>query len=129
MAGIVVFATRSGFLSTLSHEMRTPLNGVIGALEILRRTGLSVEQSEAVEIATQSSEALLVHINDVLDFSKMEAGRLKLTSEAFDLRKLVSSVLDIVTQQAAARDNHLGSEMIGEVPAFVRGDAIRVRQV
>jgi signal transduction histidine kinase/DNA-binding response OmpR family regulator len=128
-AANVAIATRSRFLSTMSHEMRTPLNGVIGALEILRRTGLSVEQSEAVEIATQSSEALLVHINDVLDFSKMEAGRLKLTSEAFDLRKLVSSVLDIVTPQAEARDNHLGSEMIGEVPAFVRGDAIRVRQV
>ena len=88
--------TKSNFLSTMSHEMRTPLNGVIGALELVSRTGLDKEQSELVDIALQSSEALLVHINDVLDFSKMEAGKLELDWKPFDLNGLVKSVLDIV---------------------------------
>ncbi len=121
--------TKSNFLSTMSHEMRTPLNGVIGALELVSRTGLDKEQSELVDIALQSSEALLVHINDVLDFSKMEAGKLELDWKPFDLNGLVKSVLDIVATQADARGNRLESEWKGAVPRYLVGDRIRVRQV
>ena len=121
--------TKSNFLSTMSHEMRTPLNGVIGALELVSRTGLDKEQIELVDIALQSSEALLVHINDVLDFSKMEAGKLELDWKPFDLNALVKSVLDIVATQADARGNRLESEWKGAVPRYLVGDRIRVRQV
>jgi PAS domain S-box-containing protein len=120
---------KSNFLSTMSHEMRTPLNGVIGALDLVSRTGLDKEQSELVDIALQSSEALLVHINDVLDFSKMEAGKLDLDSKPFDLNALVKSVLDIVATQADARGNRLESEFKGTLPRYLVGDRIRVRQV
>ena len=121
--------TKTRFLSTMSHEMRTPLNGVIGALEILRHTKLDGEQIEAVDIAMESSDALLVHINDVLDFSKMEAGHLRLVAKPFNLKRLVKSVIDIVAPQATPRDNRLYSEFIGNLPSHLVGDAMRVRQV
>lgn len=120
---------KSNFLSTMSHEMRTPLNGVIGALELVSRTSLDKEQSELVDIALQSSEALLVHINDVLDFSKMEAGKLEFEHKPFDLNALVKSVHDIVATQADARGNRIEIDRAGELPRYLVGDRIRVRQV
>lgn len=120
---------KSNFLSTMSHEMRTPLNGVLGALELLSDTGLDDKQTELVNIAHESSDALLVHINDVLDFSKMEAGKLTLEPAPFDLGRMVASVLHIVAPQADHRSNKLVSELVGELPTKLDGDKIRVRQV
>ena len=120
---------KSQFLSTMSHEMRTPLNGMIGALDLLARTKLDADQSHFVETALQSGEALLVHINDVLDFSKMEAGKLELEPAPFNLRHLIDSVLKIVAPQAEARGNALGREIGDDVPPFVVADPVRVRQV
>lgn len=120
---------KSGFLSTMSHEMRTPLNGVIGAMELLRLEQLTVRQSKLVDLAMQSSEALLVHINDVLDFSKMEAGKLELVPAPFDLRKLVNSVVDIVKPQAGNGGNRIAAEVSDELPQGLLGDRIRLRQI
>ncbi|MFA5952459.1 MAG: ATP-binding protein [Hyphomicrobium sp.] len=120
---------KTTFLSTMSHEMRTPLNGVLGALDLLSETGLDEKQKELVNIAHESSDALLVHINDVLDFSKMEAGKLDLVSEPFELARLATSVLHIVAPQAEHRNNRLISELNGELPTKLDGDRIRVRQV
>jgi PAS domain S-box-containing protein len=120
---------KSGFLSTMSHEMRTPLNGVIGAMELLRLEQLTVRQSKLVDLAMQSSEALLVHINDVLDFSKMEAGKLELVPAPFDLRKLVNSVVDIVKPLAGNGGNRIAAEVCDELPQGLLGDRIRLRQI
>ncbi len=120
---------KSQFLSTMSHEMRTPLNGMIGALDLLAKTKLDSEQLQLVETALQSGEALLVHINDVLDFSKMEAGKLVLEPAPFNLRHLVDSVLKIVTPQAEARSNTLHRDLGEEVPRWIVGDAVRIRQI
>lgn len=120
---------KSQFLSTMSHEMRTPLNGMIGALDLLAKTGLEPEQRQFVETALQSGEALLVHINDVLDFSKMEAGKLVLEPAPFNLGHLVDSVLKIVAPQAEPRNNALVREIGEGTPHYVVGDAIRVRQI
>lgn len=120
---------KTSFLSTMSHEMRTPLNGVLGALDLLGETGLNEKQKELVHIAHECSDALLVHINDVLDFSKMEAGKLQLEMAPFELPRLVASVLQIVQPQAAHRGNQLKSELVGALPIKLDGDRIRVRQV
>lgn len=121
--------TKTQFLSTMSHEMRTPLNGVIGALDLLSRTVLAPDQKRLVETALFSGEALLVHINDVLDFSKMEAGKLELEPAPFDLPNLIETVLRIVEPQAAARDTKLTCKVSTDVPRVVVADAVRVRQI
>ena len=120
---------KTQFLSTMSHEMRTPLNGMIGALDILARTRLDTEQTQFVETALSSGEALLVHINDVLDFSKMEAGKLVLEPAPFSLAHLTDTVLKIVAPQAEVRGNVLARDIGGDVPAWVLGDPIRIRQI
>lgn len=120
---------KSNFLSTMSHEMRTPLNGVLGALDLLRETGLDEPQRELVSIAHESGDALLVHINDVLDFSKMEAGKLDLEVAPFDLAWLVTSVQHIVMPQADSLGNRIEADLVGELPTKLNGDRIRVRQV
>ncbi len=120
---------RSRFFSTMSHEMRTPLNGVIGSLELLRGHDLVPEQRELVEIATKCCDALLAQFDDVLDFSKIEAGKLELNPVPTDLRELVSSALAVMTPVAAHANTKLHCEFIGEVPAAIVGDGIRIRQV
>lgn len=120
---------KTRFLSTMSHEMRTPLNGVIGALELIGGTTLTKEQTELVDVAIEASEALLAHINDVLDFSKMEAGKLELVPKPFVLMHMVQSVRDIIATQAEAAGNRLIMQEIGTLPTVVVGDRMRLRQV
>lgn len=120
---------KSGFLSTMSHEMRTPLNGMIGAMDLLRLESLTERQKDLVDLATQSSEALLVHINDVLDFSKMEAGKLELIAKPFNLSKLISSVVDIVMPQVRHGRNKVRTEISPEIPIGLVGDQVRLRQI
>lgn len=121
--------TKSQFLSTMSHEMRTPLNGVIGALDLMMDTPLSADQRMLLETAICSGEALLVHINDVLDFSKMEAGKLELHPAAFDFPKLVESVVRIVEPQAKHRNSSLSTKVGATVPKLALGDEVRLRQI
>lgn len=120
---------KSRFLSTMSHEMRTPLNGVIGALELLSELPLNREQTFYVDTAMQAGEALLAQINDVLDFSKLEAGKLELVAEPFSLVQLSRSVLGILDPQARKRGNILSLDVGPGVPETLKGDAARLRQV
>ncbi len=120
---------RSRFFSSMSHEMRTPLNGVIGSLELLSGYELDGEQRELVEIATKCCDALLAQINDVLDFSKIEAGKLELNPEPLSISDLVSSALTVMAPVAMHAQTTLRSEIIGEVPELIFADGARVRQV
>lgn len=120
---------KSRFLSTMSHEMRTPLHGIIGALELVNRTPLTADQRQFVQLAEKAGEALLVHINDVLDFSKLEAEKLELTKEPFDLVRTLRAVKDIIRSQAEHRKNVIELDIEPDVPRHVIGDPTRLRQI
>jgi two-component system sensor histidine kinase RpfC len=117
------------FVSTVSHEMRTPLNAIIGMLELLRDTPLSVEQAQMVKTVDASSRAMLGLIEDVLDFSKIEAGKLTVATEAFDLYALCNSAMQVLRAQAEGKGLAFVSHVMPDVPPKVRGDHGHLRQV
>lgn len=120
---------KSQFLANMSHEIRTPMNGVLGLAALLRQTPLTPKQQRLTDTIVRSGNSLLDIINDILDFSKIEAGKLELEHTDFHLRLLVDDVLELFA--APAHQKHL--ELIGDiadtVPAFVKGDPARLRQV
>jgi signal transduction histidine kinase/DNA-binding response OmpR family regulator len=120
---------KSQFLANMSHEIRTPMNGVIGMLEVLNRSSLDAAQRRFVGIATGSAEALLRIISDILDFSKVEAGKLTIHPVEFDLRALIEDIGEMLAPQAHAKRVELACWVSDDVPAWVRGDASRLRQI
>jgi diguanylate cyclase (GGDEF)-like protein len=120
---------KAQFAATVSHEVRTPLNGVVGMLDMLKEMSLNKRQAECVEVAWNSSRTLIELINNILDFSKMEAGKLSLEEVDFDLRHLIEEVIELVAKQAQQRDVELGYLFAPGVPTRINGDALRLRQV
>lgn len=120
---------KTEFLTNVSHEIRTPMNGVLGMLELLGATELTASQRRYASIARESAEILMGVIEDILDFSRLEEGRLRLLAEAVDLRELVGALGEQFRPQAEAKGLRLAVEADGHLPAWVRADPVRVTQV
>jgi signal transduction histidine kinase/CheY-like chemotaxis protein/HPt (histidine-containing phosphotransfer) domain-containing protein len=120
---------KSQFLANVSHELRTPMQGVLGTIELLLNTTLADSQRKMAHILHRSSQALLTIINDLLDFSKIEAGKLELEATDLDVRQTVAEVLELFAASASRKGLRLTSLVHDNVPASLRGDSVRLRQI
>jgi signal transduction histidine kinase len=120
---------KSRFLATVSHEVRTPLNGILGMAGLLRGTRLDAEQASYLDAIETSGGALAALIDEILDFSKIEAGRLDLVSEPFDAYAAVDGVVELLAPRAQAKGLEIAAHVAHDVPRRLIGDAARLRQV
>lgn len=121
--------TKSEFLATMSHELRTPLNAILGMTQILKLKGLPQDCEEYVETISQAGSNLLALVNDVLDFARLEAGKLSLIIEKFDMRALLTQVVQSISYQVKEKKLTLETSVAKNIAPAVLGDAKRIRQI
>lgn len=122
-------AAKSRFLASMSHEFRTPLNGIVGMSELLSTTRLSGEQRECAEVIQTSARTLLTLVEDVLDISAIEAGKVRIRNHEFSLRRLVENVQLMLQPNAGAKGLRFDVHIAPDLPDQVRGDSDHLRQV
>jgi signal transduction histidine kinase/ActR/RegA family two-component response regulator len=120
---------KSKFLAHMSHEIRTPMNGILGMAELLSRGRLEAAQLRQVQTIARSGKSLLSILNDILDLSKIEAGKLQLDNQPFDLREAVQDCCELMAAQAIEKGLALDIDMARDLPTRVVGDALRFQQV
>jgi diguanylate cyclase (GGDEF)-like protein len=128
-AAVNMAQMKAQFAATVSHEVRTPLNGVVGMLDMLKETRLNQRQQEFVDVAWNSSRTLIALINNILDFSKMEAGKLALEEKEFSLSAVLMEVTELVQRPAQQKGVGLSWSVAADVPDCIVGDALRLRQI
>ncbi len=120
---------KSEFVAMVSHELRTPLNGIIGMLDLLAHAGLDGEKQPLVDTATESARSLLAILDDLLDLSKLDAGRVELHAATFEPASLVEGVVQLFEPGARKRNLGLSCKIVGDVPATLEADRGRLRQI
>ncbi|MEP3198170.1 MAG: PAS domain S-box protein [Lentilitoribacter sp.] len=125
----VASKSKASFLAMMSHEIRTPLSGVLGILDLLKYTELTPEQKTQLEVANQSGISLMTIINDILDYSKLDAGRLEIDHGSFHVENAISSVTSLVKASAYNKNVELISSVNNDVPEYLTGDRHRISQV
>ena len=120
---------KNEFLAVVSHEIRTPMNGVLGTAQLLQMTEMSEEQQRYVAAIQSSGETLLALINDILDWSKLDSGKVSMDLRPLQLASLVKEVVELLRAQAQKKDLYLDTEIAADVPQWIAGDAHRIKQI
>jgi len=120
---------KTDFLANMSHEIRTPLNGIIGFTHLLMKSKMEKNQAEYMATINESAASLMQIVNDVLDFSKIESGKLELHMEEVNLYQLTRQVIDLFSHQANQKNINLVLNLSANVPKYVLGDSVRLKQV
>jgi signal transduction histidine kinase/DNA-binding response OmpR family regulator/CHASE3 domain sensor protein len=128
-AAVASNRAKTDFLAKISHDIRTPLNAILGAADLLSQTALSFDQGEYVNMFKRNCRRLVALINDFLDFSRIEAGAVRVERTPFAVRETVDDAMDTFRESAARKGIALGLEMDPAAPAWILGDALRIQQV